>query len=106
MIDRIQWLQGFLGDVHAYPQPGDLVHVSTNARDQVLHDRLGVVVRPFPDAIVRLHDEPETGCHVTLNSLELVERLRDGLNKSVDCSSTHRKLSRADGLFRPSLALS
>ena len=29
---------------------------------------------------------------------------RDGLNKSVDCSSTHRKLSRADGLFRVSLA--
>ena len=28
---------------------------------------------------------------------------RDGLNKSVDCSSTHRKLSRADGLFRVSL---
>ncbi len=28
---------------------------------------------------------------------------RDGLNKSVDCSSTHRKLSRADGLFRASL---
>ena len=31
-------------------------------------------------------------------------RPRDGLNKSVDCSSTHRKLSRADGLFRVSLA--
>ena len=30
---------------------------------------------------------------------------RDGLNKSVDCSSTHRKLSRADGLFRVSLGL-
>ena len=30
-------------------------------------------------------------------------RTRDGLNKSVDCSSTHRKLSRADGLFRVSL---
>ena len=28
---------------------------------------------------------------------------RDGLNKSVDCSSTHRKSSRADGLFRDSL---
>ncbi len=28
---------------------------------------------------------------------------RDGLNKSVDCSSTHRTLSRADGLFRVSL---
>ena len=28
---------------------------------------------------------------------------RDGLNKSVDCSYTHRKLSRADGLFRVSL---
>ena len=28
---------------------------------------------------------------------------RDGLNKSVDWSSTHRKLSRADGLFRVSL---
>ena len=28
---------------------------------------------------------------------------RDGLNKSVDCSSPHRKLSRADGLFRVSL---
>ena len=28
---------------------------------------------------------------------------RDALNKSVDCSSTHRKLSRADGLFRVSL---
>ena len=28
---------------------------------------------------------------------------RDGLNKSVDYSSTHRKLSRADGLFRGSL---
>ena len=27
-------------------------------------------------------------------------------NKSVDCSSTHRELSRADGLFRVSLALS
>ena len=31
------------------------------------------------------------------------EDVRDGLNKSVDCSSTHRKLSRADGLFRVSL---
>ena len=30
---------------------------------------------------------------------------RDGLNKSVDCSSTHRKLSRADGLFRVSLVI-
>ena len=30
-------------------------------------------------------------------------RARNGLNKSVDCSSTHRKLSRADGLFRVSL---
>ena len=30
-------------------------------------------------------------------------RSRNGLNKSVDCSSTHRKLSRADGLFRVSL---
>ena len=30
---------------------------------------------------------------------------RDGLNKSVDCSSTHRKLSRADGLFRVSLGV-
>ena len=29
----------------------------------------------------------------------------DGLNKSVDCSSTHRKLSRADGLFRVSLVV-
>ena len=28
---------------------------------------------------------------------------RDALNKSVDCSSTHRELSRADGLFRASL---
>ena len=31
------------------------------------------------------------------------DRTRNGLNKSVDCSSTHRKLSRADGLFRVSL---
>ena len=31
--------------------------------------------------------------------------VRDGLNKSVDCSSTHRTLSRADGLFRVSLVL-
>ena len=30
---------------------------------------------------------------------------RDGLNKSVDCNSTHRKLSRADGLFRVSLGM-
>ena len=29
--------------------------------------------------------------------------LKDGLNKSVDCSSTHRELSRAGGLFRVSL---
>ena len=32
-------------------------------------------------------------------------RARDGLNKSVDYSSTHRELSRADGLFRVSLGL-
>ena len=31
------------------------------------------------------------------------EETRDGLNKSVDRSSTHRKLSRAAGLFRVSL---
>ena len=34
-----------------------------------------------------------------------LDHSRDGLNKSVDCSSTHRKLSRADGLFRVSLGL-
>ena len=34
-----------------------------------------------------------------------INRSRDGLNKSVDCGSTHRKLSRADGLFRVSLAM-
>ena len=28
---------------------------------------------------------------------------KDGLNKSVDCRSTHRTLSRADGSFRVSL---
>ena len=33
------------------------------------------------------------------------QRAKDGLNKSVDCSSTHRTLSRADGLFRVSLVL-
>ena len=31
------------------------------------------------------------------------ESARDGLNKSVGCSSPHRHLSRADGLFRVSL---
>ena len=31
------------------------------------------------------------------------EESKDGLNKSVDYSSTHRELSRADGLFRVSL---
>ena len=35
---------------------------------------------------------------------KMIDKLaRDGLNKSVDYSSTHRKLSRADGLFRVSL---
>ena len=37
------------------------------------------------------------------NGYRNLNSVKDGLNKSVDCSSTHRKLSRADGLFRVSL---
>ena len=52
-------------------------------------------------------DQSRTGELGTLCGQEFCLSIgpRDGLNKSVDCNSTHRKLSRADGLFRVSLVM-